>query len=114
LRRHVKNLTLLLYYELEHFDSAESLVVSYRQYIKRTSGFKGMYGPWYENFLKFYSELLDLKLNNTHSSNHLQLQDRQLHDPQLQDLQIRIDKTVKTLFKEWLLQKIQNLIQQAV
>ena len=101
LRRHVKNLTLLLYYELEHFDSAESLVISYTQYIKRTEGFKGMYGPWYENFLKFYSELLEMKMNGEQDTNH----------ENIKDMQSRLNNTIKVSFKTWLLEKITNLQQ---
>lgn len=99
LRRHVKNLTLLLYYELGHYDSAESLVLSYTQYVKRTEGFKGMYGPWYENFLKFYSELLDLRINFSESNNY----------ENLSDMQNRLKNTVKASFKSWLLEKISEL-----
>ena len=99
LRRHVKNLTLLLYYELGYYDSAESLVLSYTQYVKRTEGFKGMYGPWYENFLKFYSELLDLRINFSESNNY----------ENLSDMQNRLKNTVKASFKSWLLEKISEL-----
>ncbi|MBL8016392.1 MAG: hypothetical protein JNK43_03910 [Ignavibacteria bacterium] len=100
LRRHVKNLTLLLYYELGHFDSAESLVISYTQYIRRTEGFKGMYGPWYENFLKFYSELLELKVKGQENLDY----------KNIQGLQARLNNTVKVSFKTWLLEKTEQLI----
>ena len=100
LRRHVKNLALLLYYELEHYDSAEALVNSYGQYIKRTDGFKGMYGPWYENFLKFYTELLNLKLNAVHDHVH----------NNAKELLTRVNSMVKVSFKNWLLDKTAGLI----
>lgn len=90
LRKHVKNLALLLYYELGHFDSAESLVSSYRQYMKRTDGFKGMYGIWYENFLKFYSELLKFKMEK---------------NPVSGEVKEKLEGTDKTLFKNWLINK---------
>jgi hypothetical protein len=94
LRKHVKNLTLILYYELGHYDSAASLVSSYRQYLKRTGGFKGMYGEWYDNFLRFYSGLLEKRAQGEQGINDSG------------DIKNRLNNTLKVLFKPWLLEKM--------
>lgn len=94
-RKHVKNLNLLLYYELGYFDSAESLLVSYRQYLNRNNGFIGMYGEWYDNFLKTYSNLLKLDKHSKES---------------VREFMDNTDNTDKILFKSWFLQKADELI----
>lgn len=95
LRKHVKNLTLILYYELGYFDSAESLLVSYKQYLNRNNGFTGMYGEWYDNFLKSYGVLLKIDRRSKESV-------RKFRD--------KTEKTVKILFKSWFMQKADELI----
>lgn len=90
-RKHVRNLTLLLYYELNFTDTAESLVNSYRQYLNRTRGFIGMYGEWYDNFLKFYSILIKLDLKNYED---------------VRSFRDKVESTTKLLFKSWMLEKI--------
>ncbi len=91
LRKHVKNLMLQLYYELGYYDSAESLVISYRQYLNRNDGFIGMYGEWYDNFLKFYSALLKLSGSDNDSKKNLRK---------------KISLTKKVLFKQWMVAKV--------
>ena len=52
-----------------------------------------------KNFLKFYSELLDLRINFSESNNY----------ENLSDMQHRLKNTVKASFKSWLLEKISEL-----
>jgi hypothetical protein len=91
MRKHVKNSTLILYYELGYTDSAESLMISYRKYLERNNGFIGMYGEWYDNFLKYYGVLIRLSKNDKE---------------EIAELKRKLEKTVKVLFKSWLLEKL--------
>lgn len=93
-RKHVKNLTLILYYELGFTDSAESLLISYRQYLNRNGGFTGMYGEWYDNFLKLYGILLKLNPKNSE---------------EIKKFKYKVESVKKILFRSWFLEKIKQL-----
>ena len=53
----VKNLLLLTYYELELFDQAESLIQTYRHYVKHNKDFSRAYMVKFKNFIDIYSGL---------------------------------------------------------
>ena len=67
----VKNLLLLTYYELELFDQAESLIQTYRHYVKHNKDFSRAYMVKFKNFIDIYSGLF--KARSTGNTKDLDL-----------------------------------------
>lgn len=90
LKQHAKGLELLLHYELKRFVSGKTLAVSFRDELKKGGMFKGMYGPWYDNFLKLYGTLVEMKLQKADYTN---------------DIKAGLNDNAKVMYKPWLLEK---------
>lgn len=61
----VKELMFKLYYELEYFENALSVLNTMKQYIKNTKDLSEAFKLRYKNFIKFSTELLSIKLSNS-------------------------------------------------
>jgi len=92
----LKNLTLKIYYELNYFDQAFSMVYSYKHFLKYTKEITKSFKEVYENFLNFYFDLLKIKSQQSKEGPSF--------------IKKRIEKESKLVSKRWLLEKSDQLI----
>ena len=91
----VKNLFLKVFYELELFDQAFSMVDTYKQYLKNNQEFSPAYKLQFKNFNKLYLKLLKARADNKHSG--------------LDNLADEINSTETLSTRSWLLEKINEM-----
>jgi len=92
----LKNLMLKIYYELNYFEQAFSMVYSYRNFLKKTKELTKSFKEVFENFLNFYFELLKIKSRQS------------IETPLF--IKNKIEKENKLVSKRWLLEKSDQLI----
>jgi len=93
--RNSKILLLLTYYELEEFDSLTSLLSSFDLYLRRNKSIPENRKTPYFNLIKFLRSLV--RISNT-------------DEPGLQKLRKKVEATESIVNKEWLLEKIDELL----
>lgn len=91
----LKNLMLKIYYELNYFEQAFSMVYSYKSFLQKTKEITKPFKEVYGNFLKFYFELLKIK--------------SQQNKKGLLFIKNKIEKENKLVSKRWLLEKSDQL-----
>lgn len=91
----VKNLYLMLYYEMNDFIHAESIIDSYRHYLKSNKELPEHLVARYTSFINHINKLFRLRENNTHSK--------------LNRFKKEIISNNKFEYKRWFLEKIQEL-----
>jgi len=90
-----KTLQLASYFELEEYDALESLLQSFKMYIRREKSLTNDRKATYTNLIKFTSALM--KINPKEQSKVLKLRDE-------------IVSTKGVVSKPWLLEKVENLL----
>ena len=91
----VKNLLLFIYYELELFDQAESLIDTYKHYITHMKEFSPAYMKKFKDFIKIYSLLFKARTSG------------KTQDP---DLLLKKAEDIRVLpSRAWFVQKIKEL-----
>lgn len=92
----IKNHAIKIYYELNYFDSAFSLIDSYYHYLSRNPIIPEHLAERYHNFITFLQRLIKLKLKPDFFC--------------LEKLKSEINCNNKTAYKEWLLERINELL----
>ncbi|MBV6477292.1 MAG: hypothetical protein HGGPFJEG_00029 [Ignavibacteria bacterium] len=92
----LKNLMLKVYYELEYFEQAYSLIDTYKHYLSGTKEISESYKVFYRNFVNRYLELIKIKTGTGRR--------------QTGYLKSKIVKENKIVNKIWLLEKVEELI----
>lgn len=91
----VKNLLLKIYYELEYYEQAYSMIDTYKHFLANTGEITKEYKEFYNRFVKRYIQLLRLKEGRS----------REL--PGI--LRIEISRETKIVNKSWLIEKADEL-----
>lgn len=94
----IKMLTLMIYYEQSKNDEAVSLIDNYRHFLSNDAVIPEARKERNYNFLKFVNDLIKAKENKSSKIIH--------------DLEYDIKNTPNTYEKEWLLEKVQELLKQ--
>jgi hypothetical protein len=92
----LKNLMLIIYYELDHFESAYSMVDSYKHYLSNSKEITNFYKVPLNNFLKLYFDLLKIKSRQSKEKASF--------------IKNKITNESKIISKKWLLEKADELI----
>ena len=95
-KMHLRNLTLQIYYELNYYEPALSIIDSYRHFLSRELTISELYKDYNINFVKYFSELLKIKMETT--------------EKDAGELAYEIDKSPEFANKEWLIEKIEELL----
>ncbi len=95
LKYKVKILNMMILYEKELFDSAYDAVDAFRHFIAKDKILHELRKELYSNFLKFYNELLKLKAKSKPKN--------------AEKIQAELNKTLVTIEREWLMEKLKNL-----
>ncbi len=64
----IKNLLVIIYYELSYYEELVSLIDTYKHYLTRDKNLSGQAKKIYSQFINFVSELLKIKLKEKESS----------------------------------------------
>ncbi len=96
LKTDIKNILLQIYYELDHIESAFSLCDSYKHFLSTTKEISESHKPRFNNFLKYYFELLKIKCKQSKESASY--------------IRSKIESEDKIVSKIWLLKKAGELI----
>ena len=64
-KMHLRNLTLQIYFELGYYESAISLIDSYRHFLRREKSLSDFYRDYNENFVKYFFDILKLKMGES-------------------------------------------------
>lgn len=91
----VKNLTLMIYYELGYFEEALCLIKTYHEFLRKNRLISVERKKRYFSFIKFMEKLINIKLGAENTD--------------LGYLKHRINKHPHTAFKPWLQEKILQL-----
>ena len=92
----LKNMLLIIYYELDYFESAFSLVDSYKHYLSNSKEITSFYKVPLNNFLKLYFDLLKIKNRQGKETASF--------------VKNKIKKESQLISKNWLLEKADQLI----
>ncbi len=92
----LKNLMLIIYYELNYFEQAFSMVDTYRHFLSNTKEITNSYKDIYRAFLKHYSGLLRIKCGQSKESPGYVIN--------------QIEKEKALVSKTWLINKAKELI----
>ena len=60
----IKNLTMMIYYELSYFDMAHGVIDSYRHFLSNDKSINELRKVRYLNYINFFNRLLRLKEKN--------------------------------------------------
>ncbi|MDZ4711825.1 MAG: hypothetical protein SGI89_05815 [bacterium] len=91
-----KTLMLKIYYELEYFEQAYSLIDSYKHFLANSKEIPDSFREIIGNFVKYYSDILKIK---SHSSKE---------SPEF--IKQKIEKESKIVNKSWLIEKSNELL----
>lgn len=91
----LKNLTLQIYYELNHIEQAYSLVDSYKHFLSNTKEISDLHKDVLSNFLVYYFTLLKLKSGQSKESPSF--------------IKSKIEKEKNIVNRAWLIEKIKEL-----
>lgn len=94
----LKNLMLKIYYELEYYEQAYSLIDTYKHYLSGTTEISDAYKIFYKNFVNRYLDLIKIKTGTGKENPAF--------------LSSKIEKENKIVNKIWLLEKVGELIKQ--
>jgi hypothetical protein len=95
----IRNLILMVYYELSYYDQADALLASYRQYMsKNDKYFSARRFERQTDFIKYYGILLKLKSKSTVGPND-----------ELTQVIVELDKNANVLERDWLIKKTQEI-----
>ena len=92
----LKNMLLIIYYELDYFESAFSMVDSYKHYLSNSKEITPFYKVPLNNFLKLYFDLLKIKSRQGKETASF--------------VKNKIKKESQLISKNWLLEKADQLI----
>jgi hypothetical protein len=92
----IRNLMLMVYYELSYFDQSENLLASYRQYLSRNEKyFAARRFERLSDFIKYYSALLKIKFKPDEN--------------ELAGIIVGLGKNNNVLEREWLSEKAKEM-----
>jgi flagellar biosynthesis regulator FlbT len=94
-KMHLRNLTLQIYFELNHFEPALSIIDSYRHFLTREKSISELYRNYNVNFIKYFNELLKLKIG--------------IKEMSADDLLYDVNKSPEFANKDWILEKLREL-----
>ncbi|HEY3251306.1 MAG TPA: hypothetical protein VGK25_09335 [Ignavibacteria bacterium] len=94
-KMHLRNLTLQIYYELNYFEPALSVIDSYKHFLSREVTISGLYKDYNLNYVRYFAELLKIKMGTA--------------EMEADELAYEIDKSPEFTYKEWLLEKLAEL-----
>lgn len=94
----IKILTLMIYYEQTRYDDVITVIDSYRHFLSNDTLIPEIRKERNYNFIKFINDLIKAKENKSAKVIH--------------DLEFDIKNTPNTYEKEWLLEKVQELLKQ--
>lgn len=92
----LKNLMLIIYYELNYYEPAFSMVDSYRHFLSNSKEITAVYKRDYYNYLNFYFELLKIKSQQSNEKPSF--------------VKNKISNETNLVCKKWLLTKADELI----
>lgn len=95
-KTHVRNLLLQVYYELDSFEPAISLLDSYKHFLKRDKTITEFYKKINSDFIKFYGKLIKVKMGEKKVS--------------AGELKIKLSESSDFSNKEWIMRKTNELI----
>lgn len=61
-KMHLRNLTLQIYYELEYFEPAISIIDSYKHFLSREKTVSELYRSYNANYVKYFAEALKIRM----------------------------------------------------
>lgn len=91
----IKSILLQIYYELGNYEPAFSLVDSYKHFLANTKEISKLHRIRFNNFLKYYFELLKIKSGQNKESSSF--------------IKSKINKEDEIISKKWLLKKAEEL-----
>lgn len=91
----VRYLLLKIYYELNYFDEARELLVTFKNFVKHNKEFTDFFKKTYFMFLNLYEELLEIKSGKSKTSPSV--------------FKTRVNKKVKISFMPWMIEKANEL-----
>jgi hypothetical protein len=95
-KMHLRNLTLQIYYELGYYESAISLIDSYRHFLRRESSLSDFYRDYNENFVKYFSDILKINMG-----------DSNIHADEFRH---NLENASEFANKDWIMNKIDTII----
>jgi len=95
-KMHLRNLTLQIYFELSHFEPALSIIDSYRHFLSREKSISELYRVYNVNFVKYFNELLNLKIG--------------IKEISADELLFKVNKSPEFANKDWVVEKLKKLI----
>lgn len=94
-KMHLRNLTLQIYFELNHFEAAISIIDSYRHFLTREKSISELYRNYNMNFVKYFNEILKLKIG--------------IKIMHADELLYEVNKSPEFANKDWIMEKLKRL-----
>lgn len=94
-KMHLRNLTLQIYYELNYYEPAISILDSYKHFLSRERSISEIYKNYNVNFVKYYEQMLKTKMKSVDTP-----ADELLHD---------VKKSDEFANKDWVLGKLKEI-----
>jgi hypothetical protein len=94
-KMHLRNLTLQIYYELNYYEPAISILDSYKHFLARERSISELYKNYNMNFVNYYAKLLKIKMGSG--------------DVSADELSFAINKSNEFANKDWVLKKLKEL-----
>ncbi len=91
----IKNLTMMIYYELSYFDMAHGVIDSYRHFLANDNTISEVRKVRYLNFINFFNRLIKLKEKPNHK--------------EVKNLEFDLNQSTNVIEKEWMLEKISEM-----
>lgn len=91
----IKNITMMIYYELSYFDMAHGVIDSYRHFLSNDRSISELRKVRYLNFINFFNRLLRLKEKN--------------NKKELENLSFDLTQVSNVIEKDWMMEKIEEM-----
>jgi len=91
----IKNLTMMIYYEMSYFDMAHGVIDSYRHFLSNDKSVNELRRVRYLNFINFFNRLLRLKEKNNKKD--------------LENLVFDLNQVTNVIEKDWMKEKIEEI-----
>jgi tetratricopeptide (TPR) repeat protein len=91
----IKNITMMIYYELSYFDMAHGVIDSYRHFLSNDKSISELRKVRYLNFINFFNRLIRLK--------------EKFNGKDLENLSFDLKQVSNVLEKDWMLEKAEEM-----
>jgi hypothetical protein len=99
LKTMVRNILLKIYFEMDYFEQAKTMIDTYRHFLKRDNGLSDEYKDSVYNFLKLYNKLIDIKIDKD--------------SEKIADFEYDINSADNIILKQWLIEMTDKIKRKA-